>query len=546
MSAKAVQFHYAARSDVGLVRSNNQDSGYAGANLLILADGMGGPAGGDIASSVALAHLVPLDTDSHPADSMLPLLREALLDAHEELTDRSSRDRDLEGLGTTCIALMRSGNRLAMVHIGDSRAYVLRGDTLTQVTTDHSFVQYLVDTGQITPEEAEHHPNRNVVLKILGDAQADVAPDETIRTAVVGDRWMLCSDGLCGVLEDSTIEQTLTAYSDQEECAQQLVSMALKAGSTDNVTAVIADATLALDADAFDLPHQTPLVAGAASASLEPIADILNEPVATAPMLRDANASPAQRAAALIQSQPASQPSPRVAQPSAVREENGERANPDTGEIPVIQKRDGHVTDDPNDPDVAKAIHHERQTQRKETRKRGRRNRLIAILIVIAALALATGGAFGAYRWSQTKYFIGNADGVVAVYQGVNTNVFGLALSHEVKRTNIDIDSLPQAWRDQLQDGITFNSYDEAIQHVQVIRQEKSNFNDNSNTSKSSGDAGNGTSDSSDSSDSSGSNGTDGDSSAGSSQTDGGTADGTAGDTGTDASSTGTDGGDAQ
>ena len=226
--------------------------------------------------------------------------------------------------------------------------------------------------------------------------------------------------------------------------------------------------------------------------------------------------------------------------------ENGERANPDTGEIPVIQKRDGHVTDDPNDPDVAKAIHHERQTQRKETRKRGRRNRLIAILIVIAALALATGGAFGAYRWSQTKYFIGNADGVVAVYQGVNTNVFGLALSHEVKRTNIDIDSLPQAWRDQLQDGITFNSYDEAIQHVQVIRQEKSNFNDNSNTSKSSGDAGNGTSDSSDSSDSSGSNGTDGDSSAGSSQTDGGTAAGTAGDTGTDASSTGTDGGDAQ
>ena len=221
-----------------------------------------------------------------------------------------------------------------------------------------------------------------------------------------------------------------------------------------------------------------------------------------------------------------------------MREENGERANPDTGEIPVIQKRDGHVTDDPNDPDVAKAIHHERQT-----RKRGRRNRLIAILIVIAALALATGGAFGAYRWSQTKYFIGNADGVVAVYQGVNTNVFGLALSHEVKRTNIDIDSLPQAWRGQLQDGITFNSYDEAIQHVQVIRQEKSNFNDKSNTSKSSGDAGSGTSDSSDSS---GSNGTDGDSSAGSSQTDGGTADGTAGDTGTDASSTGTDGGDAQ
>ena len=260
MSAKAVQFHYAARSDVGLVRSNNQDSGYAGANLLILADGMGGPAGGDIASSVALAHLVPLDTDSHPADSMLPLLREALLDAHEELTDRSSRDRDLEGLGTTCIALMRSGNRLAMVHIGDSRAYVLRGDTLTQVTTDHSFVQYLVDTGQITPEEAEHHPNRNVVLKILGDAQADVAPDETIRTAVVGDRWMLCSDGLSGVVSPETIGQVMAEFKDPGECAEELIRLALLAGGPDNITCVIADIV-----PAGTYPPAPPQIVGAAA-----------------------------------------------------------------------------------------------------------------------------------------------------------------------------------------------------------------------------------------------------------------------------------------
>lgn len=235
MSGNAVQFHYAARSDVGLVRSNNQDSGYAGANLLVLADGMGGPAGGDIASSVALAHLVPLDTDSHPADSMLPLLREALLDAHEELTDRSSRDRDLEGLGTTCIALMRSGNRLAMVHIGDSRAYVLRGDTLTQVTTDHSFVQYLVDTGQITPEEAEHHPNRNVVLKILGDAQADVAPDETIREAVAD-------------------------IKDPGECAEELIRLALLGGGPDNITCVIADIV-----PAGTFPPAPPQIVGAAA-----------------------------------------------------------------------------------------------------------------------------------------------------------------------------------------------------------------------------------------------------------------------------------------
>ena len=241
MPAEPVEFRYAARSDVGLTRRNNQDSGYAGPNLLVLADGMGGPAGGDIASSVALAHLVPLDSESHPAEAMLPLLRAALSAAHEELTERSARDAELKGLGTTCIAIMRSGNKLAMVHIGDSRAYLLRGDTLTQVTTDHSFVQYLVDTGQITPEEAEHHPQRNVVLRVLGDSQADVTPDETVREAILGDRWLLCSDGLSGVVSAETIGQVLSDFDDPGACAEELIHLALLGGGPDNVTCVIAD-----------------------------------------------------------------------------------------------------------------------------------------------------------------------------------------------------------------------------------------------------------------------------------------------------------------
>lgn len=260
MPIQPVEFHCAARSDVGLVRSNNQDSGYAGANLLVLADGMGGPAGGDIASSVAIAHLVPLDTDSHPAESMLPLLREALMDAHDELSDRSSRDKDLRGLGTTCIALMRSGNKLAMVHIGDSRAYVLRGKTLTQVTTDHSFVQYLVETGQITPEEAEHHPNRNVVLKILGDAQADVSPDETMREAILGDRWLLCSDGLSGVVSPDTIGTVLAEVTDPGECAEALTRLALRAGGPDNITCIVCDIVAS-----GSFPPSTPQIVGAAA-----------------------------------------------------------------------------------------------------------------------------------------------------------------------------------------------------------------------------------------------------------------------------------------
>ena len=257
---KPVEFHYAARSDVGLVRQNNQDSGYAGANLLVLADGMGGPAGGDIASSVAIAHLVPLDTDSHPAETLLPSLRDALMDAHEELSERSEQDPELAGLGTTCIALMRSGNKLAMVHIGDSRAYLLRGDTLTQVTTDHSFVQYLVDSGQITPEEAEHHPQRNVVMRILGDSQADVTPDETMREAVVGDRWLLCSDGLSGVVSSDTIAEILTDVRDPGECAEELIRLALLAGGPDNVTCVVADIV-----PAGTVPPSAPQIVGAAA-----------------------------------------------------------------------------------------------------------------------------------------------------------------------------------------------------------------------------------------------------------------------------------------
>ena len=257
---KPVEFHYAARSDVGLVRQNNQDSGYAGANLLVLADGMGGPAGGDIASSVAIAHLVPLDTDSHPAETLLPSLRDALMDAHEELSERSEQDPELAGLGTTCIALMRSGNKLAMVHIGDSRAYLLRGDTLTQVTTDHSFVQYLVDSGQIPPVEAEHHPQRNVVMRILGDSQADVTPDETMREAVVGDRWLLCSDGLSGVVSSDTIAEILTDVRDPGECAEELIRLALLAGGPDNVTCVVADIV-----PAGTVPPSAPQIVGAAA-----------------------------------------------------------------------------------------------------------------------------------------------------------------------------------------------------------------------------------------------------------------------------------------
>ncbi|MGE4713930.1 PP2C family protein-serine/threonine phosphatase [Bifidobacterium breve] len=474
-------------SDVGTVRANNQDSSFAGEHLIAICDGMGGHAGGDTASSIAIRSLAHIEQDDTGGDVEVisRMMETSVMAAHDAIVGKAKRERKLAGMGTTVTAVALVAGYWVVAHIGDSRAYLLRDGHLSRITCDHSYVQHLIDTGRITPAEAKNHPQRNVVMRVLGDFDIDPHPDISIRKAHPADRWLLCSDGLCGVLEDSTIKETMTALADQGECAQRLVQMALRAGSTDNVTAVIADATLALDANAFDLPHQTPLVGGAASRNLEPIADIVNEPVATAPALRDDH-SPAKRAAALMQpadtqhndAAPASaEPSTtRVVQPSAVREETGERDNPDTGEIPVVQKPDGRLSADPNDPEVAKAIRDEHVEQKKATRAKHQRNRLAIVITILLAVAVLFGAGTGTYMWSQTRYYVGNSNGKVAIYQGVPTNLFGLALSHEVSSTSITVSNLPQTWRDQLNRGISVGSLDEAQSHVGIIRSEMNKF----------------------------------------------------------------------
>lgn len=474
-------------SDVGTVRANNQDSSFAGEHLIAICDGMGGHAGGDTASSIAIRSLAHIEQDDTGGDVEVisRMMETSVMAAHDAIVGKAKRERKLAGMGTTVTAVALVAGYWVVAHIGDSRAYLLRDGHLSRITCDHSYVQHLIDTGRITPAEAKNHPQRNVVMRVLGDFDIDPHPDISIRKAHPADRWLLCSDGLCGVLEDSTIKETMTALADQGECAQRLVQMALRAGSTDNVTAVIADATLALDADAFDLPHQTSLVGGAASRNLEPIADIVNEPVATAPALRDDH-SPAKRAAALMQpadtqhndAAPASaEPSTtRVVQPSAVREETGERDNPDTGEIPVVQKPDGRLSADPNDPEVAKAIRDEHVEQKKATRAKHQRNRLAIVITILLAVAVLFGAGTGTYMWSQTRYYVGNSNGKVAIYQGVPTNLFGLALSHEVSSTSITVSNLPQTWRDQLNRGISVGSLDEAQSHVGIIRSEMNKF----------------------------------------------------------------------
>src|SRR5699024_4444553 len=186
---------YAARSDVGLVRQDNQDSGYAGPHLLVVADGMGGHAGGDIASATAITELVAIDHDSLTADEASTQLQRAIRTANEEIARIYAEDTALEGMGTTVTAIMRARNKLILAHIGDSRAYVLRDGRLSQITRDHSFVQSLIDEGRITEDEASTHPQRSVVTRVLTGAPDD-EPDIGAREARRGDRYLLCSDGL--------------------------------------------------------------------------------------------------------------------------------------------------------------------------------------------------------------------------------------------------------------------------------------------------------------------------------------------------------------
>ncbi|WP_156165463.1 PP2C family protein-serine/threonine phosphatase [Demequina rhizosphaerae] len=233
--------HFAARSDVGLVRANNQDSGFAGPHLLAVADGMGGAAGGDIASSIAIARLAALEGEAHGPDDALDELKEAISDAHAQIVERARNDPELSGLGTTVTALLRSGSTLSMAHIGDSRAYLLRDGDLEQITTDHSFVQHLVDTGRLSVADAEHHPKRSMLLRVLGDIDADVPVDISVRETRDGDRWLLCSDGLSGVVSKDTLRKTMLEVEDPGDCADALVGLALAAGAPDNVTCVIGD-----------------------------------------------------------------------------------------------------------------------------------------------------------------------------------------------------------------------------------------------------------------------------------------------------------------
>ncbi|MGH3559159.1 MAG: PP2C family protein-serine/threonine phosphatase [Mycobacterium sp.] len=246
---------YAARSDVGLVRSNNEDSVYAGARLLALADGMGGHAAGEVASQLVIAALAHLD-DDEPGGDLLANLDAAVRAGNSEIAAQVEMEPDLEGMGTTLTAILFAGNRLGLVHIGDSRGYMLRDGELTQITKDDTFVQTLVDEGRISREEAHSHPQRSLIMRAL--TGHEVEPTLTMREVHTGDRYLLCSDGLSDPVSDETILDALK-IPDVTDSADRLIELALRGGGPDNVTVVVADAV------DHDYGPTQPIIAGAVS-----------------------------------------------------------------------------------------------------------------------------------------------------------------------------------------------------------------------------------------------------------------------------------------
>ena len=404
-----IALRYAARSDVGLVRSNNQDSAYAGPHLLVVADGMGGHAGGDIASSVAVAHLAPLDDEAHGPDDALEELATALNRAHEELLALAEDNPALAGLGTTVTALLRSGNKLAMAHIGDSRAYLLRAGELTQVTTDHSFVQHLVNTGKLTPEEAEHHPQRSVLLRVLGDFDMEIVPDLSVREARAGDRWMLCSDGLSGVVSHDTMADALRDVDDTGACAEKLVDLALRGGAPDNITVVVGDVVEVDDLPDGAAPETTSHVVGAA-------AQDRNRPSRGG---KGAAARAAEHSAATRARNASTTPPP----PTSFAEDD------------IVPTRS-----------VWRRV-------------------LLAVVVVVVLAAVAVAGWLG-YRWTQDQYYVGVDNGRIAVFRGIPQTVGPISLSEAVETSRTEVVDLPGYFQDRLAATIPANDLADARRRV--------------------------------------------------------------------------------
>lgn len=355
---------YAARSHLGMVRQNNEDSAYAGPRLLALADGMGGHAAGEVASQYLVASLAKLDEDE-PGQDLTGALVAAMERGNRSIAAHVDAHPETDGMGCTLTALLFDGRRMGLVHVGDSRAYLLRDGALTQITKDDTFVQSLVDRGELSADEAHSHPRRSLILKAL--TGEPVEPTAVTREARVGDRYLLCSDGLSDPVSADTIAETLGTGS-ADSAADRLVQLALRSGGPDNITVVVAD-----------------VIEGPRGATVEPVvvgASSTDEPGEVV----DPDTA-AGRAAAFSRAQVASQAG------------NGDDRGPDDG-------YDDEYDDAP---------------------PRGTRWRFA--VSVLGVLALIAGIVGVSALLVRSNYFVAESDNQVVVKRGISGEVFGISLA---------------------------------------------------------------------------------------------------------------------
>jgi protein phosphatase len=386
----------AAVSHVGKIRSNNQDSGYAGQRLFVVADGMGGHAGGDVASAIATKRIADADGEYAAAEDAEHALRSAMIAANSLLAETVFEHSELTGMGTTVSGILRVGDQIALGHIGDSRVYRFRDGVLEQVTADHTFVQRLVDSGRITPEEAAVHPRRSVLMRVLGDVDAAPEIDTKILDTRPGDRWLLCSDGLSSYVSEDKLTAILAAVRTSQGAADRMVKESLDHGAPDNVTVIILDVDDAPDADG---PAPIGFVGSAAAPLMFEGAENERRPIRLPTLLLH----------------PLKSTPPEDTHFEPEREEFLEQ---------LIE----------------------------EDRRRARRRRITWLVVLAVVIASIVAGVALAYQWTQTHYFVGVADdGTVAIFQGVQQNIGPISLSSVEQSSAVRADDLPSFERQQVE-----------------------------------------------------------------------------------------------
>lgn len=406
-----------AVTHVGKIRANNQDSGYAGSQLFLVADGMGGHAGGDVASAIALNRIIETDREYASAHDAEFALQASLMAANSLLAETVFEHPELTGMGTTVSALLRVGHQLAFAHIGDSRVYRFRDGVLTQISADHTFVQRLVDSGRITPEEAAVHPRRSVLMRVLGDVDASPEIDTAILDTQPGDRWLLCSDGLSSYVADEKIESVLESEQSPKAAADKLIKESLDQGAPDNVTIVIVD----ID-ETTDSSSTPPVIVGSASLPLSFEGDSGRRSLRLPTLL----------------------------------------LHP----LKSTQHEDSHFEPE-SDEFLDELI--------LEDRRRARNRRIAWLVGTIVVIIVLVAAVLIGYKWTQSRYYVGPNGQTVAIYQGVQQNVGPISLHSIYQETSVKLSDLPAYTRESVEDTINADNLQDAENIIERLSDVGSN-----------------------------------------------------------------------